>query len=149
MTAQREAEQRLRQAEAEKGELRARLLKQFSLVLETRDTERGLVVNMPDILFESGKFTLAARSPGEAGAHRRHHRQLSEAADRGRGTYGQCRVGRIQSETLGTAGIRGPLLPDHTRACRSDRLSGAVKGSKLRLRETTRPRDGGRTGGWS
>jgi outer membrane protein OmpA-like peptidoglycan-associated protein len=57
-SAQRDAEQRLRQAEAEKGEIRARLLKQFSLVLETRDTERGLIVNMPDILFESGKYTL-------------------------------------------------------------------------------------------
>ena len=58
VTAHREAEERLRQAETEKGEIRARLLKQFSLVLETRDTARGLVVNMPDILFESGKFTL-------------------------------------------------------------------------------------------
>ena len=58
MAAQRDAEQRLRQAEEEKGELRARLLRQFSLVLETRDTDRGLVVNMPDILFESGKYTL-------------------------------------------------------------------------------------------
>ena len=57
-SAQRDAEQRWKQAEAEKSELRARLLKQFSLVLETRDTERGLVVNMPDILFESGKYTL-------------------------------------------------------------------------------------------
>jgi outer membrane protein OmpA-like peptidoglycan-associated protein len=57
-TAHRQAEQRWRQAEAEKGEIRARLLKQFSLVLETRDTERGLIVNMPDILFESSKHIL-------------------------------------------------------------------------------------------
>jgi outer membrane protein OmpA-like peptidoglycan-associated protein len=56
--AQRDAEDRWRAAEAEKGELRARLFKQFSLVLETRDTDRGLVVNMPDILFESGKYSL-------------------------------------------------------------------------------------------
>ena len=55
---QLEAEQRLREAEAEKSALRARLLKQFSLVLETTDTERGLVVNMPDILFESGRYNL-------------------------------------------------------------------------------------------
>jgi outer membrane protein OmpA-like peptidoglycan-associated protein len=58
MKAQLEAEERLRQAEADKTELRAKLLKQFSLVLETRDSDRGLVVNMPDILFESGKYTL-------------------------------------------------------------------------------------------
>jgi len=56
--AREEAEQRLKRAEEDKTELRARLLKQFSLVLETRDTERGLVVNMPDILFESGQHTL-------------------------------------------------------------------------------------------
>jgi outer membrane protein OmpA-like peptidoglycan-associated protein len=62
MAAQRDAEQRLKQAEADKSELRARLLKQFSRVLETRDTERGLVVNMPDILFESGKYTLRAEA---------------------------------------------------------------------------------------
>jgi outer membrane protein OmpA-like peptidoglycan-associated protein len=38
--------------------LRARLLQQFNLILETRDTARGLVVNMSDVLFDSGKFTL-------------------------------------------------------------------------------------------
>jgi outer membrane protein OmpA-like peptidoglycan-associated protein len=39
-------------------ELRANLLKQFSQVLDTRDTERGLVVNMSDVLFDTGKYTL-------------------------------------------------------------------------------------------
>jgi outer membrane protein OmpA-like peptidoglycan-associated protein len=34
------------------------LLKQFSMVLETRDTERGLVVNMSDVLFDTGRYTL-------------------------------------------------------------------------------------------
>ena len=38
--------------------MRARLLKQLNQVLETRDTPRGLVVNMPDVLFDSGQFTL-------------------------------------------------------------------------------------------
>jgi|SRR4051812_4858837 hypothetical protein len=37
-------------AEAEKTELRAQLLRQFSLVLETRDMARGLIVNMSDVL---------------------------------------------------------------------------------------------------
>lgn len=46
------------QAAREKAELRARLLQQFNAVLETRDTERGLVVNMGDVLFDSGRFTL-------------------------------------------------------------------------------------------
>jgi outer membrane protein OmpA-like peptidoglycan-associated protein len=38
--------------------MRARLLKQLNQVLETRDTPRGLVVNMPDVLFDSGQYTL-------------------------------------------------------------------------------------------
>jgi outer membrane protein OmpA-like peptidoglycan-associated protein len=53
-----EAEQRSIMAEEEKAQLRARLLKQFSMVLETRDTERGLIVNMSDVLFDTGKYTL-------------------------------------------------------------------------------------------
>jgi outer membrane protein OmpA-like peptidoglycan-associated protein len=50
-------------AEAERAqkatqELRAKLLQQFSQVLDTHDTERGLVVNMSDVLFDTGKYTL-------------------------------------------------------------------------------------------
>ncbi len=45
-------------AEAEKVALRERLFAQFNQVLETRDTERGLVVNMGDLLFDVGKATL-------------------------------------------------------------------------------------------
>jgi outer membrane protein OmpA-like peptidoglycan-associated protein len=50
---------RLRQkAEAEKAELRSQLLQQFNLVLQTRDTARGLIVNMSDVLFDTAKHTL-------------------------------------------------------------------------------------------
>ncbi len=50
---------RLRQqAENEKTELRARLLQQLNLILETRDTARGLIVNMSDVLFDTAKYTL-------------------------------------------------------------------------------------------
>ena len=45
-------------AEAEKLQLREDLRKQFNLILETRDTARGLIVNMSDVLFDTGKFTL-------------------------------------------------------------------------------------------
>lgn len=43
---------------AEKAELRVQMLKQFNLILQTRDTARGLVVNMSDVLFDTGKSTL-------------------------------------------------------------------------------------------
>jgi outer membrane protein OmpA-like peptidoglycan-associated protein len=48
----------LQTAVHDREDLRARLLQQFNLILETRDTARGLVVNMSDVLFDSGKFTL-------------------------------------------------------------------------------------------
>jgi outer membrane protein OmpA-like peptidoglycan-associated protein len=46
------------QAEAEKAALRAQLLSQFNAILQTRDTARGLIVNMSDVLFDTGKYTL-------------------------------------------------------------------------------------------
>jgi outer membrane protein OmpA-like peptidoglycan-associated protein len=48
----------LQQAVRDREELRARLLEQFNAVLQTRDTARGLVVNMSDVLFDTGKYTL-------------------------------------------------------------------------------------------
>jgi outer membrane protein OmpA-like peptidoglycan-associated protein len=46
------------QAEAEKTELRAQLLMQFNAILQTRDTARGLIVNMSDVLFDTAKYSL-------------------------------------------------------------------------------------------
>ncbi len=44
--------------QAEKVELRIQLLGQFNAILQTRDTARGLIVNMSDVLFDTGKSTL-------------------------------------------------------------------------------------------
>ncbi len=52
------ARQDAERAEREKQELRARLLEQFNRILETRDTPRGLVVTMADVLFDTGKYDL-------------------------------------------------------------------------------------------
>jgi outer membrane protein OmpA-like peptidoglycan-associated protein len=46
------------QLEKEKVELRVLLLQQFNAILQTRDTARGLIVNMSDVLFDTAKFTL-------------------------------------------------------------------------------------------
>ncbi len=46
------------EAEAEKAELRAQLLQQFNSILATRDSARGLIVNMSDVLFDTGKYAL-------------------------------------------------------------------------------------------
>ena len=47
-----------RQLETDKSELRAQLLLQFNTILQTRDTARGLIVNMSDVLFDTAKFSL-------------------------------------------------------------------------------------------
>jgi len=47
------------QAEQEKAELRARLLQQLNQILATRDSARGLIANMSDVLFRSGSYELA------------------------------------------------------------------------------------------
>ncbi len=52
------SDSQLAQALREREELRARLLLQFNAILMTRDTARGLVVNMSDVLFDTGKYTL-------------------------------------------------------------------------------------------
>jgi len=46
------------QAEQEKAELRARLLQQLNQILATRDSARGLIANMSDVLFRSGSYEL-------------------------------------------------------------------------------------------
>jgi outer membrane protein OmpA-like peptidoglycan-associated protein len=54
-----EQSDRLRQkAEQDQIQLRAMLLDQFNQILQTRDTARGLIVNMSDVLFDSGRYTL-------------------------------------------------------------------------------------------
>ena len=46
------------QAEREKAELRANLLRQLNVILETRETARGLIVNLSDVLFDFNKADL-------------------------------------------------------------------------------------------
>ena len=64
------------EATRQKEEMRSRLLKALNQVLETKDTDRGLVVNMPDVLFDSGQYSLKpaarerlARISGIVGAY--------------------------------------------------------------------------------
>ncbi|SPE43597.1 OmpA/MotB domain protein [Candidatus Sulfopaludibacter sp. SbA3] len=52
------AEQQRQQAENEKTALRERLRQQLNLILETRETQRGLIVNINDVLFDFNKYTL-------------------------------------------------------------------------------------------
>jgi outer membrane protein OmpA-like peptidoglycan-associated protein len=53
-----QARQAAAQAEKDKADIRAQLLAQLNAVLQTQDTARGLIVNMSDVLFDTGSSTL-------------------------------------------------------------------------------------------
>ncbi|HZS98122.1 MAG TPA: OmpA family protein [Terriglobales bacterium] len=46
------------QAEADKVAMRTRLSEQLNKILQTRDSARGLIVSMSDVLFDTGKYSL-------------------------------------------------------------------------------------------
>jgi outer membrane protein OmpA-like peptidoglycan-associated protein len=56
--AAQQAQAQVAQAEAEKARLREQLREQLNQVLETKESARGLIVNMSDVLFDFGQFTL-------------------------------------------------------------------------------------------
>jgi outer membrane protein OmpA-like peptidoglycan-associated protein len=58
LAAAQEADRLRLKGEAEKSELRIQLLRQLNLILETRDTARGLIINMSDVLFDTAKYSL-------------------------------------------------------------------------------------------
>jgi len=57
-SAAQQSEAARQQAENEKAQLRERLRQQLNTILETRETQRGLIVNISDVLFDFNKYTL-------------------------------------------------------------------------------------------
>ncbi len=53
-----QAEQRNQQLEAQQAQVRQQLMSQLNQVLQTRDSARGLIVSMPDVLFSTGSADL-------------------------------------------------------------------------------------------
>ena len=53
-----QSRQTAQQADADKAAMRTRLSEQLNKILQTRDTARGLIVSMSDVLFDSGKYSL-------------------------------------------------------------------------------------------
>src|SRR6267154_356427 len=53
-----QSEQNRLRSEQEKTQLREQLRQQLNAILQTRETARGLIVNMSDVLFDTGKYTL-------------------------------------------------------------------------------------------
>ena len=46
------------QADTDKAAMRAKLSEQLNSILQTRDSARGLIVSMSDVLFDTGRFSL-------------------------------------------------------------------------------------------
>jgi outer membrane protein OmpA-like peptidoglycan-associated protein len=55
---QADAERARLAAEADKTAMRAKLSAQLNSILQTRDSARGLIVSMSDVLFDTGKYSL-------------------------------------------------------------------------------------------
>jgi len=53
-----QAQARAQQAESNQAQLRQRLMAQLNEILATRDSARGLIVSMPDVLFDTGSANL-------------------------------------------------------------------------------------------
>jgi outer membrane protein OmpA-like peptidoglycan-associated protein len=53
-----EAERLRAQAETEKNAARQQMLQQLNTIMETRETARGLIMNMSDVLFDFGQYSL-------------------------------------------------------------------------------------------
>jgi len=53
-----EAERQRAKSEEDQAQLRQQLLTQFNTILQTRDTARGLIVNMSDVLFDTAQYSL-------------------------------------------------------------------------------------------
>ena len=53
-----QSQQTAQQAETDKAAMRTRLSEQLNSILQTRDSARGLIVSMSDVLFDTGKYSL-------------------------------------------------------------------------------------------
>jgi outer membrane protein OmpA-like peptidoglycan-associated protein len=56
--AAQQAQLSAQQADADKAAMRTKLSEQLNSILQTRDSARGLIVSMSDVLFDTGKYSL-------------------------------------------------------------------------------------------
>jgi outer membrane protein OmpA-like peptidoglycan-associated protein len=103
--------------------MRARLLAQLNQVLQTRDTARGLIVSMPDVLFDFDKYTLKpdarerlAKISGIVLAYPDLKLQVEGHTDSiGRDEYNQT-LSEKRAESVQGYLVSSGVLPDHVTA---------------------------------
>ena len=95
------------QAEQEKNALRDRLREQLNVILETRETARGLIVNVSDVLFDTGSATLKpgareklARVAGILASHPDLHIEIEGHTDSVGGDDYNLRLSERRAESV-------------------------------------------------
>jgi outer membrane protein OmpA-like peptidoglycan-associated protein len=145
-----EADQARAQAEAEqdKAAIRAQLLAQLNAVLQTQDTARGLIVNMSDVLFDTGSSTLKpatreklAKISGIVLAHPGLALQIEGHTD----SVGCDQMNQQLSERRADS-VRDFLI---SQGVAGSSVSAQGLGRPGLRRPMTRPRDARRTGAWN
>ncbi len=117
------AEEQTQEAIRQKEEMRAKLLAQLNQVLQTRDTARGLIVNMPDVLFDFDKYTLKpearerlAKISGIVEAYPDLKLQIEGHTDAiGSDEYNQ-RLSEKRADTVRGYLVSSGVVPDHVAA---------------------------------
>lgn len=143
-----QAEVQRQQAEKEKQELRARLLQQLNTILATRDSARGLIANMSDVLFKSGSYELLpgarerlAKISGIVLAYPTLHLQVEGHTD----SVGSDEYNQDLSEHRAEA-VRDYLVQQGITA---NSIGARGLGKTSQSRPMTRLEDGSRIGAWS
>ena len=118
-----DAERQKQEAIRQKEEMRARLLAQLNQVLQTRDTARGLIVSMPDVLFDFNKYQLKqearerlARISGIVLAYPDLHLAIEGYTDSiGSDEYNQT-LSEKRAQTVQAYLVGSGVTPDHVSA---------------------------------
>jgi outer membrane protein OmpA-like peptidoglycan-associated protein len=118
-----DAERQKQEAIRQKEEMRARLLAQLNQVLQTRDTDRGLIVSMPDVLFDFNKYQLKqearerlARISGIVLAYPDLHLAIEGYTDSiGSDEYNQT-LSEKRAQTVQAYLVGSGVTPDHVSA---------------------------------
>ena len=117
--AQGQAQDARVQSEREKNELRARLRDQLNVILETRESARGLVVNLSDVLFDTGKADLKpgareklSRLSGVLMSHPGLHVEVEGHADSVGATDFNQTLSESRAASVRDYLVRGGIAPD-------------------------------------
>ena len=144
----RQAQGAAAQSEQDKTVLREQLRTQLNVILDTRETARGLIVNLSDVLFDTASSSL---KPG-----------AREKLARVSGILVSHDGLRLRSRVTRTASVRTPTIrgslngaPNRSariwwiRSSQQARSAQPALAKASRSPPTTRRRDGSRIGGWS